>query len=57
MVLIVSPSEIRYRTDYPELGSTHPNTILWYEELSSLSSRYVYIEDAFDDGELGDNVL
>ena len=42
-----------YGTEYPGLGSTHPSIILWSEELSSLNSRYVYTEDAFDDGELG----
>ena len=57
MVLLVSPSGIRYKTEYPGLGSTNPHIILLYEELSSLSLRYVYTEDAFYDGDLGGDVL
>ena len=53
MVLLVSPSGIRYGTEYLGLGSTHPRIILWSEEMSSLSSRYVYTEEVFYDGELG----
>ena len=41
----------------PGLGSTHHRIILWSEELSSLSLRYVYTKDAFDNGELRGDVL
>ena len=57
MILIVSPSGIRYGTDYRGIGSTHSHIILWPEELSSLSLRYVYSEDKFDDDELGGDIL
>ena len=44
-------------TDYLGIGSTHPCIILWSEEFSSLSLRYVYSEEFFYDGELGSDVL
>ena len=59
MIMFVSDSGNRIvsRTDYTILGSTHPHIILWFEELSSLNSKYVYTEVTFYGDELEGDVL
>ena len=59
MILIISDSgnHIRSRTEYTGLSSTHPNIILWFEELSSLNLKYVYTKVVFDGDKCEDDFL
>ena len=55
--MLVLSSENGHRNEYTGIGSTQPSIIGWYDELSSLSSRYIYIEVEFDGSGLEGNVL
>ena len=59
MLILVSFSDNRiiFRTEYTVIGSTYPRIILWSEKFSSLNSKYVYDEIAFDSGELESDFL
>ena len=56
ILISVSGNCIVSRTDNTGISSTHLNIILWSEEFSSLNSKYVYNEVAFDGDELEGDV-
>ena len=57
MVVSDSGNRIEYRTKQSGLGLTRPHTILLFEELSSLSWRYLYTEVSFENDELEDDAF